>query len=131
MNDFISELPKNLAIEVSLFIHESTYKRIHFLRENASESFLAWICPLLIPESVSLQDYVYFEGDEAKCIYFMKGGECGFVLPRYSNIKYIDIEQGKYFGLIDILGSMLANDTTDFAVGFQQKDLLKRQFTVQ
>lgn len=61
----------------------------------------------------------------------MKGGECGFVLPRYSNIKYIDIEQGKYFGIIDILGSLLANDTTDFAAGFQQKDLLKRQFTVQ
>jgi CRP-like cAMP-binding protein len=89
---FISDLPKNLAIEVSLFIHESTYKKISFLRENASESFLAWICPILIPEVVSQLDYVYFEGDEIKSIYFIKSGECGFVLPRYSNIKYIDIE---------------------------------------
>ena len=45
INDFVADLPKNLAIELSLFIHETTYSRILFLRNNGSESFLAWICP--------------------------------------------------------------------------------------
>ena len=49
VNEFISELPRNLAIELSLFVHESTYKKVKFLKKNASESFLAWICPLLKP----------------------------------------------------------------------------------
>lgn len=52
LNRFIEDLPKNLAIEVSLFIHESTYKKIDFLRNNGSEAFLAWICPLLKPEII-------------------------------------------------------------------------------
>ena len=41
-------------------------------------------------------------------MYFMKDGNCGLVLPRHSNIKYIDIQSGNYFGIIDIVGSMLS-----------------------
>ena len=43
----LSELPQNLSIELSLFIHESTYTKVEFLKNNDSEAFLAWICPLL------------------------------------------------------------------------------------
>ena len=103
-------MPKNLGIELSLFYHESTYKKIKFLKTNASESFLHWICPLLKPAIYDSYEYVYFDGDEVSCIYFLKQGDCGFVLPNYSNIKYIDISVGSYFGVIDILGSMLNED---------------------
>ena len=97
-----------MAVEVSLFIHEATYKRIHFLKNNSSEAFLAWICPVLKPEVIQENDYIYFEGDGVTCMYFMKDGNCGMVLPRHSNIKYIEIKSGNYFGIIDIVGSMLS-----------------------
>jgi hypothetical protein len=48
LNAFVDDLPQDLKIEVSLFIHEQTYKKIKFLL-NRSDSFIAWICPLLRP----------------------------------------------------------------------------------
>lgn len=126
LNEFIQDLPKNLAIEVSLFIHEGTYKKIDFLKNNSSESFLAWICPLLKPEIISPLDYVYFEGDNVTCMYFLKHGECGFVLPRHSNIKYIEIKSGNFFGIIDIVGSMLTIEAEDFENWNHYKEKLKR-----
>ena len=46
VNGFLGELPHNLRIEVSLYIHEETYKNISFLK-GKSTSFIAWVCPLL------------------------------------------------------------------------------------
>lgn len=100
-----------MAIELSLFVHESTYKKIIFLRNNASESFLTWICPLLKPAIYDEQEYIFFDGDEISCVNFMKQGDCGFVLARHQNIKYIDITPGNAFGIIDIVGSMLNSDS--------------------
>lgn len=48
LNEFVDELPQNLKVEVSLFIHESTYRVIEFF-QGRSDSFIAWICPLLKP----------------------------------------------------------------------------------
>lgn len=109
MNNFVADLPKNLAIELSLFIHESTYSRILFLKENISESFLAWICPLIKANIYDNREYIYFDGNNINYIFFLKYGSCGFVLPRYSNIKYINVNIGATFGLIDIIGNMLMN----------------------
>lgn len=109
INKFVADLPKNLAIELSLFIHETTYSRILFLRTNNSESFLAWICPLIKANIYDDREYIYFDGDDINMIYFLKYGSCGFVLPRYSNIKYINVNIGATFGLVDIIGNMLVN----------------------
>ena len=46
--EFLDDLPQGLRLEVSLFVHEATYKKIKFLKERSS-SFIAWICPLLKP----------------------------------------------------------------------------------
>jgi hypothetical protein len=114
VNAFIADIPKNLAIELSLFVHESTYSKVKFLKNNSSESFLAWICPLIKAEFFNKQEYIYFDGDEVSCIYFLKHGSCGFVLPRHSNIKYININTGATFGIVDIIGSMLINNPDEF-----------------
>ena len=37
----------------------------------------------------------------------MHNGECGYVIPKYDNIKYIDIPEGSHFGIIDIIGCIL------------------------
>ena len=34
-------------------------------------------------------------------------GKAGFVLPKYQNTTFIDIEIGDHFGVIDIIGSVL------------------------
>ena len=46
--NFVNELPYNLKIEVSLYLHEDTYKTMQFLQDK-SMSYIAWICPLLKP----------------------------------------------------------------------------------
>jgi hypothetical protein len=46
MNKFLEGLPNNMRIEVSLYLHEETYKHLFFLKDK-SMSFVAWICPLL------------------------------------------------------------------------------------
>lgn len=48
LNEFMDVLPQGLKIEVSLFIHEKTYKKIWFL-QNQAWSFIAFVCPMLKP----------------------------------------------------------------------------------
>lgn len=100
--EFIDELPNNLKLEVSMFIHENTYKKITFLKRQ-SAMFISWICPRLKPMIDSPGQYIYFEGDEVQCIYFLKNGKCGTVLPRHRNMKYIDYPEGCFFGEVDLV----------------------------
>ena len=44
----MDHLPHKLRNEVSLFIHENTYRTISFLKMRSS-LFISWICPLLKP----------------------------------------------------------------------------------
>jgi hypothetical protein len=44
----VDELPHKLKLELSLYIHEQTYRRIDLFRGRTS-AFIAWICPLLKP----------------------------------------------------------------------------------
>lgn len=83
--EFINELPPNLKLEVALFIHESAFRKIKFIRDQ-SNAFINWICPLLIPQIQSPGEYIYFERDEFNCIYFLKSGSAGMVLPRHQNL---------------------------------------------
>ena len=69
----MSDLPHKLKIEISLYLHEKTYKKIFFLHDK-SVSFIAWICPLLRPYIVTDNEYVYFEGDEVGSIFFLREG---------------------------------------------------------
>jgi hypothetical protein len=131
LNNFVEELPHQLKIEVSLFLHEKTYKKIPYLIGRA-DSFKAWICPLLKPLLISERQNVYFEDDEIVSIYFLKQGDCGFVLPKHDNVKYIQIETGQNFGIIDIIGSILQNKDGYKLLKewIKHKDKMKRQFTV-
>lgn len=57
-----------------------------------------------IPE----KQYIYFEGDDVTNIFFLIKGKAGFVLPKYKNATYIEINIGAHFGIVDIVGSVLA-----------------------
>lgn len=125
LNGFVDELPEGLKVEVSLFIHEQTYKKITFL-SNRSDSFIAWICPLLRPCLNLENQYIFFEGDDVPQIYFLMNGECGFVLPKHENTKYIDMTIGAHFGVTDIVGSVLSNKDQDLENWLQYKETLRR-----
>ena len=48
LNEFVEDLPQKLRVEVSLFIHEDTFKKIVLLRDK-DDQFKAWFCPMLKP----------------------------------------------------------------------------------
>lgn len=131
LKQFLDELPHNLKIETSLFVHKDVYRSIDFLKERSS-LFICWICPLFKPSLVLQNQHIYFEQDEIHNIYFLKKGGSSFVLPNYQSVRYIDIVVGSQFGIIDIIGSLLQDEEdnldklNDWIV---HKHLLKRQFT--
>ena len=46
------------------------------------------------------KQYVFYEGDDITSIYFKQSGSCGFVLPKHNNLKYINIDDGMHFGIM-------------------------------
>ena len=60
---FVTTLPQDLRLEVTLFIFESTFKHIQFF-VNRPVSFIAWICPLLKPLIKLKEQFIFFEGDD-------------------------------------------------------------------
>ena len=128
LNQFMDVLPQGLKIEVSLFIHENTYKKIWFLQGQA-RTFIAFICPMLKPLCVQEDEYVYQEGDEVNCIYFLKEGAVGIVLPRFQNIKYCDYPEGAHFGVLDIISSCYTHNI-DLREWQTNLDRMKREFIV-
>jgi len=95
-----------MKLEVSLFIHELTYKKIECFK-GKSAGFIAWICPLLRPGLHPDNQYIYFEADDILDVQFLIQGKAGFVLPKYNNTVYIEIQVGSHLGIIDIVGSIL------------------------
>jgi len=113
----MNELPYKLRVKLAMEVHRDIYMNISFFH-NKPESFIEWIGPLLQPFLVSEMQYIYSEGDEIKEIYFLVSGIAGFVLPRFSNAVYIEIECGDYFGSIDIFSKSKRKEP-------------RRKFTVQ
>ena len=101
---FIDEFPYTLKKQLSLHIHFEKYKLITFLRSKPA-IFVNWMCSLLKPVYFAENQYIYFEGDDISSIYFLIKGYSGFVLPKYNNTMYIQIQKGDTFGVIDIIGS--------------------------
>lgn len=88
-------------------IHEETKVSLDFLHDK-SDAFITWICPFLKPSHACAGQEIYSQSNDINQIYFLKSGEAGFVLPaKYNSVKYIDIDIGATFGVIDIVGSCL------------------------
>ena len=74
--------------------------------KNKNISFTSWICPILKTNVITGGDFVYSEGDEIKLIFFNPNSEVFYVLPKYMNTRYVKINQGNEFGLVDLLLSV-------------------------
>lgn len=124
LNCFVEDLPHALKVELSLYIYEERYNKISFFL-GKTPAFISWLCPLLKPAFYADDEYLYLEGDDISQMYFLITGSASFVLPSFSNTRYIDLIEGNHFGVIDITGSA---QTKDFDVKDWQnhKNLLKR-----
>jgi hypothetical protein len=69
----VEELPHLLRVEVSKYVYEGTFKKLHFL-QNKSKSFLAWVCPLFKANVVSENECVHTERDRIDDLYILQEG---------------------------------------------------------
>lgn len=95
------------------------YKRIDYLR-NSSAAFISWICPLLRYINPIKSEFIYSDGDEIKYLYFNVFGTNGFVLPKFNNSVYIQINVSSTFGFEDVTANLFENfdDPADFKESF-------------
>lgn len=122
--EFMEDLPPKLKIQLSMYIHEARYNKIKFLH-NKTHSFISWLCPMLKPHMYKLSDFIFMEGDEVTNINFLVKGSAAFVLVKYDNCKYINIEVGDMFGVIDIIGSCKAKKC-DLSEWHARKNMMQR-----
>lgn len=101
---FIDDLPHKLKTEISLYVYEQRYQTIHFF-QNKHVSFILWMCPLLRPMLFQENQYIFHENESINEIFFLINGRAAFVLPRYKNTPFVNIDIGNQFGEIDIIGS--------------------------
>ena len=139
MSNFVEDLPHNLRMDLALYIYEGVTQQIKFLRDQ-SKGFVSWICPLLKPLVTTPSEFIYYEGDEVTKMYMLQEGSCDFVLPKFTNAKYLRVPAASHFGLIDIVSSCLQdeNNTNDGGnedplevIEDWQLKFLRRSFTVR
>lgn len=123
-DEFLKMVPIELRKDLSVFVYKDKVDTLTWLKTK-SKTFITWICPKLNLHKYVKNQYIYVEGDDVSAIYFLLKGEVSFVLPTHRNVKYIDIQTGDQFGLMDIAGEQIFKQTQS-----NQKDVTKRQFTV-
>lgn len=109
--NFLEDLPFKLKIITIMHVYKAKYEKVNYLRVQ-SDNFLGWVCPLLQQEFIPAEQYLYYETDLITDIYFLTNGTIGFVLPFKQNIVYIEINNGDFFGEIDLNVEAGANDMT-------------------
>lgn len=111
-----------------MVVYQEKYDNVRFLHDK-SYIFISWICPLLKPFSFRERQYLFLEGDEVTHMSFLVSGKAGFVLPKYDNAKYININVGDHFGFIDVISSIKEHDL-DKEDWISSRNLIKREFTI-
>lgn len=134
VQSFLDNLPQTLSIKMTMHIHEQRYERITFTKDK-SKSFISWLCPLMKPIPYNQKQYIFQEQDDVSNIYFLIKGTASFVLPLYDDAKYVNINVGDHFGVIDIIGSQpkeLDIDLVNWVLNdwLFYKTRIRRQFTV-
>lgn len=102
----MDSLPLNLKTPLSIAVYKDLYRNVDFLK-NKTPQFIGWICPLLRSRVATPDEVIYYEGDELQHVYFLKSGQCKYVLPKYANTPYIQIVDHSCFGLIDIIVALM------------------------
>lgn len=138
MNKFVENLPQKLRAETSAYIHDDLWHSITFFKAYQTEgkAFLAWMCLHLKRRLEPPESEIFHENDQVHEIFFLLSGEVYFVLSaKLEKFKYIEIDTGEHFGLIDIFSSLIFHDLVEinnwqFDNWIRHADKLTRQFNV-
>ena len=86
----LDTLPPKLRKEVTLVIYKQMQNHIDFLREPSvmiddtkaakSDTFLAWVCPLLVPRHFEENEVIFNRDDACEMIYFHTKGRISYIL---------------------------------------------------
>jgi CRP-like cAMP-binding protein len=71
--------------------------------KNKSRQFISVIGPMLKPQKILKNDYIYSEGSPIDEIYFLSKGKAALVISDKQDIAYLQIDSGFYFGEVDLL----------------------------
>ena len=88
-----------------MFLYSDIYKKVIFLKDK-NIAFTSWICPLLKPNVITSQEYVFNEGDDIKFLFFNPSSFLSYVLPKFMKQEYIRINMGNDSGLVDLVYAM-------------------------
>jgi CRP-like cAMP-binding protein len=86
-------------------MHEGIVKKINFF-DDKDQTFIGVIVPLLQPCKAKKDDIVYQKGSHSSAIFFITKGRISFCLEEESDIGYLDIIMGSYFGEIEVIKSI-------------------------
>jgi hypothetical protein len=87
-------MPLKYNIQLTLYVNEDKFKNIKFMKDKTL-SFISWITSLMKIVSYKQNKFVFKEGEEITAIYFsMSDDTCSYVLPKFNNKSYINIEKG-------------------------------------
>ena len=135
----MDELPHKLKSELAMVIHRQMYSHVAFFQDK-DKSLITWVSRLIRPINYEDQDYIYKEGEEIfeskplyyhSLVYFMVRGEAHYVLPRFENKPYFEINKGEHFGHVDLGEETdFLSEVTTGKLNTLSKDMLVRRFTV-
>lgn len=119
LNKFVDKLPINLKTPLSICIYENLYENVDFLKKKTPQ-FISWICPLLKARVAAQDEIIYYEGDDLNSVYFLRSGLCQYVLPKYAQTAFVEINDHTCFGLADFLVALL----NKYGKGFSEFDIM-------
>lgn len=88
ISDFVADLPMNFRQELSVHIYNEYTQQVSFLR-GKKESFNGFICPNFQTLVTAPEEYIFYEGEDIRDIYFMKKGKAYMILPQYNCQPFI------------------------------------------
>jgi CRP-like cAMP-binding protein len=122
---FLNDIPQRLRVELSLHMYQKYIKKLPFLQEKNGH-FIAFVCPMLVPQFVPEKEIIYKEGDPVNEVYFLLSGKVGMVLNVESKQHvFMYIEEGHYFGEIDLLSQSIISKGSNKSNSLDNK----RKFT--
>lgn len=124
----LDNLPPKLKQEVSLYIYNGMFQTTTFLADK-DQSFVSWICPLLIPKRFEENEIIFNQNEQAEDIFFLQKGDISYVVPVASWKPIRSIKQGEHFGIIDIVASIY-KQSIDMTEWYKRKEQIRRVCTV-
>jgi Ion channel len=90
VQQFMDELPHKLKQELAIAIHTKMYASVKFFKSK-QKSFVVWVGTVIRPVNYQEGEYICKEGERIGEMYFMVNGSAAYVLPRFENKTFFDI----------------------------------------